>query len=189
MERCGRIYVILVFILLTILGLVSVGIASAKTIYVPDDHANIQWAVDNASTGETIIVRNGIYIENIDITKSLTIKSENGSENCIIKAENSDDHVFEVTTDYVNISGFTVKGATGGGGAGLYISKAHYCNISNNIASNNWYGISLSYSSNSIIENNNANLNKFHGIYLSQSSNNIIKSNNIWAQSNFLVME
>ena len=57
----GRIYVILVFILLTILGLVSVGIASATIIYVPDNYAKIQWAVDNASTGDIIIVRDGIY--------------------------------------------------------------------------------------------------------------------------------
>jgi parallel beta-helix repeat protein len=184
MERCGRIYVILAFVLLTILGLVSVGIASAKTIYVPDDHANIQWAVDNASTGETIIVRNGIYIENIDITKSLTIKSENGSENCIVEAENSDDHVFEVTTDYVNIRGFTVKGATGhihsSGScniAGISLHHADYCNISNNNCSNNGDGISLCHSNNSNILNNNCS-NNAAGILLYYSNDNSILNNN-----------
>jgi parallel beta-helix repeat protein len=189
MERCGRIYVILVFILLTILGLVSVGIASAKTIYVPDDHANIQWAVDNASTGETIIVRGGIYIENIVITKSLTIKSENGSENCVVKAENSDDHVCEVTTDYVNIRGFTVKGAIGhrySSGitftgnpniAGILLHYANYCNISNNNCSNNGDGISLWHSNKSSILNNNCSNNEA-GISLYYSNNNSILKNN-----------
>jgi len=81
----GRIYIIIsAFILLTILGLVSVGIASAKTIYVPDDHAKIQWAVDNATDGDTIIVRDGIYDESIIVSKHLTIKSEKGTENCIV---------------------------------------------------------------------------------------------------------
>ena len=40
----------------------SIGCAqAAKTIYVPDDYAKIQWAVDNASVGDTIIVRDGTY--------------------------------------------------------------------------------------------------------------------------------
>ena len=40
-------------------------VASARTIYVPDDYEKIQWAVDNASAGDTIIVRDGIYYEYI----------------------------------------------------------------------------------------------------------------------------
>jgi len=48
--------------------------ASAATIYVPDDYATIQAAVDAASTGDTIIVKDGTYSENVDVNKSLTIK-------------------------------------------------------------------------------------------------------------------
>ena len=48
---------------------VGASVASARTIYVPDDYAKIQWAVDNASDGDTIIVRDGVYVENIDINK------------------------------------------------------------------------------------------------------------------------
>lgn len=33
-----------------------VGTISAADIYVPDDYAKIQWAVDNASVSSTIIV-------------------------------------------------------------------------------------------------------------------------------------
>ena len=35
----------------------SVALASATTYYVPDDHEKIQWAVDNATDGDTIIVK------------------------------------------------------------------------------------------------------------------------------------
>jgi len=46
--------------LLLVLSLFAfAGVASAKTIYVPDNHARIQSAVDNASAGDTIIVRDG----------------------------------------------------------------------------------------------------------------------------------
>jgi pectin methylesterase-like acyl-CoA thioesterase len=82
------------------------GIASAADIYVPDQHERIQWAVDNATAGDTIIVRDGIYTENVKVNKPhLTIRSENGSKNCIVQAANLDHSVFAVTADYVNISG------------------------------------------------------------------------------------
>ena len=41
---------------------VGVALASATTIYVPDNYAKIQWAVDNASAGGTIIVSDGTYM-------------------------------------------------------------------------------------------------------------------------------
>ena len=43
--------------------------ASARTIYVPDDYVRIQWAVDNASDGDTIIVRYENYYENVNVYK------------------------------------------------------------------------------------------------------------------------
>jgi hypothetical protein len=39
---------------------------SSNTIYVPDDYTKIQLAVDNASAGDTIIVHNGSYSEDMD---------------------------------------------------------------------------------------------------------------------------
>ena len=73
-------------------------IKSADTIYVPE--------------GDTIIVRAGTYTRNVVVNKSLTIQSENGSAVTTVEVNSSDNHVFEVTTDYVNISGFTMAGAT-----------------------------------------------------------------------------
>jgi len=45
------------------------GAPHSNIIYVPDDYAKIQWAVDNASAGSTIIVRDGTYTENMDVKK------------------------------------------------------------------------------------------------------------------------
>ena len=51
--------------------------SKGKTIYVPDDYETIQEAVNHAQPGDTIIVRDGTYVENVVIDKSyLTIKSE-----------------------------------------------------------------------------------------------------------------
>lgn len=97
-EKCGKALIFVV--LFAIVALLSVGCASAATIYVPDNYTKIQWAVDKASAGDTIIVRDGVYTENVDVNKGLTIKSENGSADTIVQAENPDDHVFEITVDY-----------------------------------------------------------------------------------------
>ncbi len=125
----------------------------SKIIYVPDDYAKIQRAVNNATDGDTIIVREGTYTENVDVDKRLTIRSENGSASTIVKAANSGDHVFNVTADYVNISRFTVKGATFYS-AGIYLNSIDHCNISDNTVSNNKYGIKLCFSSNSTLTGN-----------------------------------
>ena len=146
----------------------------AAVIYVPDDYAEIQWAVDNASIGDIIIVRDGVYVENVDVHKQLTIKSENGSANCIIEAANQYDTIFEVAADYVNISSFTIKGSTW---AGIYI-HANYCNVSNNIISDSYRGIFLSHSNNNEVVSNKISSNDY-GIYLLLSNNNGVLRNTI----------
>ena len=55
----------------------------------------IQATVNAASPGDTIIVRDGTYTENVDVNKDhLTIKSENGAEVTIVQAANPDDKGF-----------------------------------------------------------------------------------------------
>lgn len=60
----------------------------------------------------------------------MTIRSENGSASCIVQAADPNKDVFKVTDEYVNISGFTVTGASNA--AGIYIYDSDYdCNVSN----------------------------------------------------------
>ena len=154
MRRKAVKFVFLAFAFLVLTALASV--SEARTIYVPDDYEKIQWAVDNASVGDTIVVRDGVYVENIDINKPhLTIKSENGSAKCVVQAKNSHDHVFGVTADNVTIKGFTVTGASSSWKAGIHLYNSNNCRIENVNASNNWYGIYLYNSSKNIIANNN----------------------------------
>ena len=164
----------------------SVGCASADTIYVPDDYAKIQWAVDNAKVGDTIVVRDGWYYENIKVNKNLTIKSENGSANCRVRADNPNDHAIEVKSDYVDISGFSVGGATGWKSCGIYLNNVNYCNISNTDCSHIWsgHGIFLNTSFNNLISNNTCSHNDYWGICLRYSSDNVVAwndcENNEW---------
>jgi hypothetical protein len=72
------------------------------------DNSSIQEGVDFASSGDTILVGDGTYTENIDVTKSVNIMSVNGSTVTIVKANLSTDHTFNIQADNVNFSGFTV---------------------------------------------------------------------------------
>ncbi|UCF43838.1 MAG: right-handed parallel beta-helix repeat-containing protein, partial [Planctomycetota bacterium] len=82
----------------TILTLVSVlalcGVGLADELYVPGQYATIQAAIDAAVDGDEVIVADGTYtgqgvsnngIHFIDFRgKAITVKSQNGPENCVI---------------------------------------------------------------------------------------------------------
>jgi parallel beta-helix repeat protein len=94
----------------------------------------------------------------------------------MLTAASSSDHVFEVTADYVNITGFTAKGATSYRKAGIYLGGAEHCDISDNKASNNYYGIFLLWSS-----NNNLTGNTFvnDGLFVHNSYHNTVENNTV----------
>jgi parallel beta-helix repeat protein len=166
------------------------------TIYVPDDYSTIQAAVNDASSGDTIIVYPGTYTENVSVNKDhLTIQSQNGADSTITQAANPNDHVFEVTADYVNISGFTIKGATGKNG--VYLKSAQYCDVSNNDISNNYNGVCLYTASHNKIMNNNVsnNVGAFGtnnprgGVYLYNSNGNKITHNDLSHNQDGIVLK
>ena len=158
---------------------------SSAVIYVPDNYATIQGAVNNAAVGDTIIVRDGTYPESVKVNKRLTIRSENGPANTIVESpEEVNDHVLTVTADHVHINGLTVKNATGKNEAGrynyagLYIS-ANHCDITDNMAINNAYGFFLSESSKNTLINNVASGQIGDGIYVTNSNYNTISNNTV----------
>lgn len=150
-------------------------------IYVGPGEANttIQGAVNNATMGDTIIVRDGVYNENVDVDVAhLTIRSENGSANCFVNASDPDDHVFWMIVNYVDISGFTVENATGNDAAGISLGlNANHCNISGNTVANNNVGVYLHISPDNTLQNNIVNLNEGEGIYIWKADRNTLRNN------------
>ena len=159
---------ILVFVVSAFAMFTSVASAAELHVGPGQTYSTIQSAVNAASAGDTIIVHDGTYNENVDVDVAhLTIQSQNGSANCIVQGT-LDDHVFYIgyNKDYVNLSGFTIKGAAGSTKAGIYPDHGDYCNISNNDISANRYGIQLRYTTHSTFSDNTANSNTHVGIYL-----------------------
>jgi nitrous oxidase accessory protein len=177
-KKCGLLVLCSVILLACLVGPVS-----GKTWYVDDDggteFTRIQDAVDNATAGDTIIVKDGTYVENVDvIVANVTLKSENGSVSTIVQAADSSNHVFNVTASYVTLSGFTVEDAKIPC-AGIYLYQARNCNISTSNLSNCELSIALSRSCNNTISGNSICNNSEIGIYLSYSSINTITGNTL----------
>lgn len=165
------IMVIFVFTLCT-------GISTAEIIVQPGD--SIQTAVNNATgSGELIIVKPGVYSENIVISiPDLVIKSESGDpENTVILSRKSDSNVFYVEANNTTISGFGIKSGDHNDVTGIHLSRNSNCNINNNYLSYNTIGLSVSDSSNNNISDNRMKSNINDGIDLLRSDNNTILNN------------
>lgn len=174
---------------------------SKGVIYVPDDYAKIQWAVDNATAGDTIIVRSGTYYENVNVTRQLILRGvDTGGGKPVVDAGGNGSAI-TLSADGITLLGFTATNSSKGAGikvtsnnntitdntacnnkyvSGVGIILDHSSNntITDNNASNNEYGIRLKSSFNNTIANNTASNNHYYGIYPYFSSGNIITNNN-----------
>ena len=141
--------------------------------------SSIQTAVDAAWEGDTLLVSPGTYTENVKVNKSVSIISSSGNPvDTIVRAADPEEHVFNVTADFVNISGFTVSGASDDSAAGIYIEEASGCTLSGNVLSDSYFGIWLSESENCTLSGNNVTGGRF-GIYFKGSDNNSAGNNSI----------
>jgi len=150
---------------------------------VPDDYPTIQEAINAATEGDTIFVRNGTYYENVVLNKSVSLIGENKVTTIIDGNMNAT--VVAVTADNVTISQFTIRNG-GKRYAGISLSSSGN-NITDNILWNNWCGISFEhYSAYNVIADNNIT-NNLNGVvgelwYDSMIIGNTLKDNllGIW---------
>ena len=109
-------------VLVVSLGLVTTTVL-ANVIDVPGDYPTIQKAIDAASDGDTIMVAAGLYRENVNINKSLTLKgaqagkdarNRSGPETIIEPDEGTGIRVLTAANRVVVIDGLTVRNAEHG---------------------------------------------------------------------------
>jgi len=126
-----------------ILGIVSlamvgshVGRAAPSTITVPDDYPTIQQAINAASPGDTIFVRNGTYHENVLVNKTVNLIGENnqttiidaGGVGTVIRVSASG--LTPGSADNVTIANFTLANSgTGVTDSSLTLDGVEGCNV------------------------------------------------------------
>jgi parallel beta-helix repeat protein len=155
-------------------------LASSDIIYVPDDYTTIQEAIDAAVDGDTVLVKPGTYVENIDfLGKAITVKSELGPDSTIIDGNQAGS---VVTFQYMGwadavLDGFTITNGSGtdmeppfgyfyGGGIYCYFSSPTIMNniiCGNEVASHAGGILCYEHSAPTISNNVIANNSSFKG--------------------------
>jgi len=178
------ITVISVLFVSTVTGLHFFNMAKGTTIIVPDGYPTIQEAINNAASGDTILVRSGVYYERITINKTVALIGEN-KESTIIDG-NASGTVVEVTKDFVSISEFTIQNS-GDYPSNLIKLNSNGNNITNNVLRNSGdRGIEVNFVNNTVADNQITNT--FYGILLMHSSGNNILRNNVSFSTNGIML-
>ncbi len=157
-----------------------------STVYVDDDAGpnwydathvrTIQEGINNASSGDTVFVRNGTYYEHVVVNKTIELLGED-KESTIIDGGGIGDVVY-ISADSIDLTNIKIQNSgESGWSAGIEL-HSNYTKISNDIIIYNWRGINIQdNSSNNIISNNVITNNERDGIDFQYSHLNTIASN------------
>jgi parallel beta-helix repeat protein len=176
-------------ILLSAIWLINLQTSIAsKTYTVPTDYSTISEAINHASDGDTIAVKNGVYHENLQINKSISIIGENNQNTILIGVGGVDRGacpVVALNAENAKIIGFTIESqnytSTNLYATGIKI-QADHCTIQGNIIQNNYMGLFCSVQSytqiigNTITSNLKDGMRFYGGSYYNISGNTIIKN-------------
>jgi parallel beta-helix repeat protein len=143
----------------------SVEAKIAANITVPDDYARISWAVGNASAGDTILVRSGVYDESdIVVNKTLTITGES-ADTTVVDGEGTGQNIFSITADNVLLENFTLQNTN----PSLFPNPAVYLYNVSSVLVKNVITLNVSYG----LEIRASNFTSVTGCEISESSSGI----------------
>jgi parallel beta-helix repeat protein len=159
------------------------------------NYSSIQEAVNNAQNGDTILVNPGVYQENVVVDKELTILSNptisaNQTNRTYVIGAGSENDVFDIYSNNVNIEGLYIIGGPSGkerDEIGINLKGVENCTLSNNALVLNDVGISINGSKLNYIDNNLVSLGK-DGIALVNSNDNVLSNNTVTTNSNGILL-
>ena len=204
--------VLLLLCLAMMVSLAPVHSQTGKTVYVPDSFPTIQDAVNNAVPGTTIIVRDGVYRENIVVEekRDLVIMSEHGPKKTIIynSREESEVNVVElsvcknivfqgftiandkdyvaygikITSDIVTVKSNVINGPNIN--TAIILESCSAVTIENSTLKNLVYGIQMSRTTGVLVKDNIIVGMDFSGIYFRHNNGWVTVSGNIISSCN-----
>lgn len=146
----------------------------------PGNYSKIQDAIDNASSGDTVFVFCGLYVENIHIQTSIHLIGEDNTS--VIIDGNGYGSVITITADDTMLQGCTIQNAKNEVTcAGVDIKTAKNVLVAHTVIQNNGgIGLSARGTGNSRITiERNTIRNNSYGVYLQDSPSAVISANNI----------
>jgi len=165
-------------------------ISTARTWYIKSDGAGdaptIQTGIDNATAGDTVLVAEGTYFEQIVMKGGISLISESGPTHTIINMENNPNYyyiirVFQISASAyrTEINGFWLKGLSFSNEGAISVLNSEDIWLINNIITDNAIGISIHNSHLNII-NNTTNNNSWAGIDGTGGGFGVLTKNIFW---------
>ncbi|MBD3314173.1 MAG: DUF1565 domain-containing protein [Chitinivibrionales bacterium] len=176
---------------------------SAGTIVVPDQFRSIRKALEEAETNDTVLVRAGVYRENLVMPDRIVLRGEH-VDKTILRGDRKNPVV--VAANHSTIENLTIER----GGIGILSENTNMkiqrtvirenektgiqCLLSlphirnNIIAGNQWSGIFcelISFGRNTAIEHNILSENGYNGVMLSNGSSVLVKNNVLYNNRQF----
>jgi parallel beta-helix repeat protein len=156
---------------------------ASQTLAVPQDYPTIGEAISHASAGDTILVQSGVYNENIQIDKSLTLEGQNKANTIIVgNGGSTPTSVLTLAANDVRISGLTIESLsysnTSNYAYGIWV-EGDNCTITGNIIQNTYIGIFSSTQSFTAITQNTITRSIKDGIRFYGGSLNNVSDDNI----------
>lgn len=197
MKRKTALFVTVVVLLMLAAGIFLFAVLNTpirKTLVVPDDYAQVNWALGNATSGDTVYVKSGTYNERTFlIDKPLSLIGEDKTNTILIggvEEITGGGSTITVRADDVSVSGFTIRSYEFKTPAwyffGIYVG-GNNCNITGNIIeecqSGIWNGDLPKNVYSAIISTNTIRNNLGIGISLGGSPHNITITGNTLASN------
>jgi len=171
--------------------LLLLSLSYSATLLVPSEYSTIQSAIDASSSGDTVLVSAGTYLENINFNgKNIAVIGEDRENTIIDGGQNGSVVTFDSIEGTASaLSNFTITGGNAYDGGGIYCSSSAPTIkdniITGNVSETYGGGISCNYSS-PIIMNNTITSNSAiygGGISFDRYTSSVIKGNNIHGNS------
>jgi eukaryotic-like serine/threonine-protein kinase len=152
------------------------GAAGAEHVVAPAgaEFVSIQDAIDWSPSGDTIKVESGIYLENVRITKKITLTGvDTGAGSPVISPGNKDPAMV-ILADGCVVRGFTIQNSIEASGIRV---NSNNNTFEKNTINRNSVGMILVSSSRNSIRNNHISENEKAGLILEGSTDNTIEDN------------